>query len=537
MDIQTLIDNFATIAEVPGGVQRLRELVLQLAVAGRLVEQSEEDGPASAGLGAVRAEKGNTLADSIRGGSSVPRIPSTAERSHDLPSGWEWARVDDTGEYVNGLAFKNADWRPVGIPIIRIQNLTNPSVPFNYADGPFPEDRMARDGDILVSWSATLNAFRWRRGDAVVNQHIFKVIPDYRVVTTDFLFHLLRHCIHSMAESEAAHGLVMKHINRGPFLSHVVALPPLAEQERIVAKVDELMALCDELEARQEHRHRATAHFRASALHTLTEAETPGDLRHAWERVSSNWPDLTDDHDSVPEIRQAVLELAFRGALVDGVSTGTGGRGDLSIGGQSTRSSGGPFEVPAHWTWTRFEEVAESRLGKMLDKAKNTGPFRPYLRNANVQWFRFNLSDVHELRLEDRDLEAHVVRLGDLVICEGGEPGRVAVCDSSVDGMVIQKALHRARPRPGVDVWFLAYLLRCYASNGYLSSFFTGATIKHLTGKALGAVPVPVPPLAEQQQIVRRIEALMAGCDRLEDALSRRSCEHNATAAALAQTA
>ena len=115
----------------------------------------------------------------------------------------------------------------------------------------------------------------------------------------------------------------------------------------------------------------------------------------------------------------------------------------------------------------------------MLDKAKNTGPQRKYLRNANVQWFRFDLSDLLELRLEDRDLEAHVVRQGDLVICEGGEPGRSAVCGSEVDGMVFQKALHRARPRPGIHVWYLAYLLRCYAVSGYLASFFTGATNKH----------------------------------------------------------
>lgn len=248
MDAQTFLQHFASVADAPGGMQHLRDLVLELAVRGRLVEQSPEDMPANAGLDAVRADKGGTLADSIRGGGSVPRIPEPAEQFGDLPAGWEWARVDDTGEYVNGLAFKNSDWRPEGIPIIRIQNLTNPSVPFNHADGPFPEDRMAHDGDVLVSWSATLNAFRWYRGDAVVNQHIFKVIPDDRVVTTDYLFHLLRYCIRAMAESEAAHGLVMKHINRGPFLSHVVAIPPLAEQERIVSRLDELMGLCHSLE-------------------------------------------------------------------------------------------------------------------------------------------------------------------------------------------------------------------------------------------------------------------------------------------------
>ena len=164
----------------------------------------------------------------------------------------------------------------------------------------------------------------------------------------------------------------------------------------------------------------------------------------------------------------------------------------------------------------------------MLDKAKNTGPQRKYLRNANVQWFRFDLSDLLELRLEDRDLEAHVVRQGDLVICEGGEPGRSAVCGSEVDGMVFQKALHRARPRPGIHVWYLAYLLRCYAVSGYLASFFTGATNKHLTGRSLADVPVPVPPSEEQERIVATVDRLMARCDEVGSARAGRAASQRA---------
>jgi type I restriction enzyme, S subunit len=248
MDAETFLANFEAVADAPGGVQRLRDLILDLGVRGRLVEQDCTDVPAGAGLTVVREEKGDTLASSIRGGAATPRIPEPDECPDQLPDGWAWARVDDTGGYVNGLAFKNSDWKSSGIPIIRIQNLTNPDAPYNFADGPFPEDRMAHDGDILVSWSATLNAFRWNRGPGVVNQHIFKVIPDLRVVRAEFLYHLIRHSIQQMAESEAAHGLVMKHINRGPFLSFVVGIPPLAEQDRIVTKADELLGLCDHLE-------------------------------------------------------------------------------------------------------------------------------------------------------------------------------------------------------------------------------------------------------------------------------------------------
>jgi type I restriction enzyme S subunit len=247
--------------------------------------------------------------------------------------------------------------------------------------------------------------------------------------------------------------------------------------------------------------------------------------------VESNWPAITADSESVGGLRQTILQLAFEGRLA-----GAGGHGRS---GQETAPPilDGPFPIPRHWRWAKFDEVVDSRLGKMLDKAKNTGPLRPYLRNANVQWFRFDLSDVHELRLEDADLDKHSVRAGDLVICEGGEPGRLAVCDDTVSGMVFQKALHRARPRSDVDVWYLAFLLSCYAGSGYLSTFFTGATIKHLTGKALGTVPVPVPPIAEQHQIVERIEELTAACDQLAAAMSSCGPSEAALAAGLTRTA
>ena len=187
-----------------------------------------------------------------------------------------------------------------------------------------------------------------------------------------------------------------------------------------------------------------------------------------------------------------------------------------------------PFEIPDHWEWVRLGDITNSRLGKMLDKAKNKGPYRRYLRNANVQWFRFDLSDVLELRLEDTELEEYSVKENDLIVCEGGEPGRAAVCGPDVDGMVFQKALHRVRPWCGISTWYLAYLLRCDTWSQRINTLFTGATIKHLTGKALATHAVPLPPLSEQHRIVAKIDELMGLIDRLEAA--RRSREAVRTA-------
>ncbi len=534
MDAETFLDNFSTIAEAPEGVQRLRDLVLDLAVTGRLVDQDPGDQPATVGLRSVRAEKGSTLATSIRGGASTPRVPTDPECAGQPPKGWSMARLDDTGEYVNGLAFKNSDWKPAGIPIIRIQNLTNSAVPFNYAAGPFPEDRMAHDGDILVSWSATLEAFRWNRGDGVVNQHIFKVIPDERVVTTSYLFHLLRHSIRVMAESQSAHGLVMKHINRGPFLSYVAAIPPLAEQERIVAKVHDLMSLCDDLDTRQQYRRHITNRFRGSALDALVETEISDDLQLAWDRTSINWPVITDHAGAIAEIRQAILQLAIRGCLVSqDEADGSAGAELLraratkaSMLGLRTQASLPSVETPSRllpsgWTWATVDDLFLVSGG--IQKSSRRRPREnhwPYLRVANVQRGRLDLREIERFELFDGELDRLRLEPGDLLVVEGNgsefEIGRCARWDGEIDDCVHQNHLIRCRPMlSDVEHYVLLFFNSPVGMQTMKNLSVTTSGLYNLSVAKIRAVPFPLPPLAEQVRIRRKADELMRRCDRL----------------------
>lgn len=158
-----------------------------------------------------------------------------------LPRGWASATLDDLGDYLNGMAFKPEDWTGAGFPIIRIQNLTNPDRPLNRTERAFGQRYLVRAGDLLISWSATLDAFIWDREDAVLNQHIFKVTPS-SAADPRFLYYASRQAIAELFSSDHLHGSTMKHINRGPFLAHKLGLPPFDEQRRIVAKLDALTA-------------------------------------------------------------------------------------------------------------------------------------------------------------------------------------------------------------------------------------------------------------------------------------------------------
>src|SRR5690606_15111197 len=104
-----------------------------------------------------------------------------------------------------------------------------------------------------------------------------------------------------------------------------------------------------------------------------------------------------------------------------------------------------PFELPKGWEWCRLDTITDPRPGKMLDKAKNTGELRPYLRNTNVQWWHIDLTDIKQMAISEEEKSEFIVTYGDLLICEGGEPGRCAIWTESEE-MYFQKALHRARP-------------------------------------------------------------------------------------------
>ena len=166
------------------------------------------------------------------------------------------------------------------------------------------------------------------------------------------------------------------------------------------------------------------------------------------------------------------------------------------------------------WTQKPLAEVAELCLGKMLDEKKNKGELMPYLANVNVRWGKFDLDGLREMRFEPHELERYGLKSGDIVMCEGGEPGRCAIWKDEVPGMMIQKALHRIRPREELDHRFLYYQFLLKGRADGLSGLFTGSTIKHLPGQNLAKVEVSYPSRSEQERIA---EVLSAYDDLIEN--------------------
>ena len=158
-----------------------------------------------------------------------------------MREGWTYKKLGEVATFINGYAFKPDQWKDSGMPIVRIQNLNNPDAPYNYYDGEVPNKVKIKDGDLLISWSASLGTYIWKGGDAFLNQHIFKVEFDKLDVDKMFLKYAVTSKLDAM--TQLVHGATMKHIVKKDFDKILIPYPPLSEQQSIVSELDKINEL------------------------------------------------------------------------------------------------------------------------------------------------------------------------------------------------------------------------------------------------------------------------------------------------------
>lgn len=353
-------------------------------------------------------------------------------------------KLGELAQYINGKAFKPEDWKTSGLPIIRIQNLTDSSKPFNYCDQPVEPRYYVNDGDLLISWSATLGSFIWGRGPAVLNQHIFKAIPNAELVERDFLHFLMLETLEEMASH--AHGIAMKHITKGKFEAIEVAIPPLPEQRRIVARIKECMERVEEIEE-LKNASRTQQQFLSASL---IESELHPDLTGI-----EGWTTRTVG-ELVTTVRNGRSIAQDTEGLADGaVLTLTAVRGiDLGIAFQK------PIALP--------DEIARK--------------------------FGIDAGDVFVSR-------ANTIELVGL---------SAVAMEAPTERLIYPDLLIKLKVNPSLILpRYLTYALRSASSRKQIKARALGAnqTMVKISGERLREVSIPVPSLAEQENIVSRLDA------------------------------
>ena len=216
-------------------IDAAKSKILKLAIHGKLVPQYPSEEPAI---------------------EMLKRINPVFTPSHNLhyeggvPDGWIAVTYNDVADYINGRAFKPEEWESNGLPIIRIQNLNEPSAPFNYSNNLFEKKYQVQKGDLLFAWAASLGVYIWKGQDAWLNQHIFKVIP-YSFIEKEYLYHALSASINDFYQK--SHGSGMVHITRKQFVNMPLLLPPIDEQKRIIKAIKAYYKVLDEIVADLNH--------------------------------------------------------------------------------------------------------------------------------------------------------------------------------------------------------------------------------------------------------------------------------------------
>ncbi|MEZ8321681.1 restriction endonuclease subunit S, partial [Vibrio splendidus] len=498
-----------------------------------LVPQDPSDEPASVLLERIVEIKAQLVKEKkIKPPKKSVEI-SDGEKPFDIPKNWKWIRLSDYAQIFSGNAFKSGDFSSeAGTKAIKITNAgvghlieTDEYLPEEFLTT-YSQYRVVKNDLILaltrpyISDGLKVSMCPDSYHNSLLNQRV-AAIRAY--VNPEYAFFMLSspYVLNTYKNRFSGSGL-QPNLKMSDVTELVIPLCSEEEQHRIVAKVDELMILCDQLEQQTEASIAAHQILVTTLLDTLTNSSDADELMQNWARISEHFDTLFTTEASIDQLKQTILQLAVMGKLVPQDANDEPAAKLLErIAEEKAQlikekkikkqkalppisDDEKPFELPNGWEWCRFGNVAISRLGKMLDKSKNVGVPLPYLRNTNVQWHRFELDDIKLMKIEDAEKEELLVLPGDLLICEGGEPGRCAIWKDKKQEIYFQKALHRARPLGKCLSEYLQICLTVDANSGHLDKYFTGATIKHFVGAKLNNYVHSLPPLKEQSRIVAK---------------------------------
>lgn len=548
-----LTDNLPLLAGAPNGIKKLRELILDLAVRGKLVPQDANDEPASELLKRIAEEKARLVAEGkIKKQKPLAEI-GEEERPFELPEQWAWVRLADLAYPQAGFAFKSGGFNTsgLGLPLIRIRDVGQ-SFSGTFYEGEYRSEFVVESSDYLISMDGQFRVATWQGDSALLNQRVSRLIFFGTESARRFIADSLQARLLELQGVKAY--TTVDHLSGGQISEAVIAMPPIAEQHRIVAKVDELMALCDRLEARQADADSAHAQLMQALLGSLTQASDVADFAQSWQRLAEYFHTLFTTESSIDALKQTLLQLAVMGKLVaqdpsdepaSELLKRIAEEKERLISEEGLRTTARDdvpeaehyFMLHTGWASCRLGNLArfidyrgrtptKTSSGVPLITAKNV---RPGFVSRDPQEF---IADTDYLSWMTRGFP----RVGDMLFTTEAPMGNVAIIDITERFALAQRVicfqLHELETGP-----FLKLALMSSGFQAQLSDAATGMTATGIKSSRLKEIPVPIPPLAEQHRIVAKVDELMALCDQLKARLNQARQVHEYLASALVEQA
>jgi type I restriction enzyme, S subunit len=422
-------------------------------------------------------------------GSTLPIVYS------DLPEGWALGRVGDLFDLVNGYPFNPSQWKQQGRPIIRIQNLNNSHAAFNRCPDHLPNKYLVQSGALLFAWSGTpgtsFGAHIWSGETGWLNQHIFRVDFDDCQLDKQFLRLAINVNLQDYIE-QAQGGVGLAHITKAKFDSSSLIVAPLAEQRRIVAKVEESLAHVNSAKTHLTKVPDVLKRFRRAVL----AAACSGKLTEDWREHNPSLPSTAAD---------------LVASITPGVSS-------VCIPDEEDPME--LFEIPSEWAWVRCEHLCNSERAITYGVIKLGPPVEhgtPTLRSSDVRWLRIDEENVKSISKQIASgYERTFLQGGEILVTVRGTLGGVAVVPYHLAGCNISREVAVLPIHRSLSADFVGYAVAANWSQKWLTRVSKGVAYTGVNIRDLKRLPVPVPPLAEQQEIVRRVKTLLALADGIE---------------------
>lgn len=542
-----LLANFETLAEAPNGIQRMRELVLEIAVRGKLVDQDPKDEPANNLLKRIKIEQMRWAKEGVwKLVKSIDPIRPD-EATFEAPSGWEWARLPHIVSYRVGKTPPTKEprfWGSGEIPWVSIGDMTDGGVvsttsrtiTSEAADEIFGYPPVPA-GTLLMSFKLTIGKVAILGEPGFHNEAIIS-IRTADICTRDFLMRVLP----ALAKAGSSKSAVMGATLNGESLAMIlVPVPPLAEQRRIVARVDELMALLDRLEAKHKDREAARAEARDSALAALHNAPTPEDVEVAWLRIQKRFHELFNTTEDVKPLRESLRQLAVNGRLVPQHSADTSAvqalteiqdfrrrmvkAGKLRAGKPilPISEAQGSALLPDGWVLARLGGVLldiQPGWSPQCEGWPRVGEEWGVLKVSACSWGRFLAEENKALpsALEvPEDLE---VQPGDWIISRANTTelvGRSVLAVDCPPHLLLSDKTLRLVPMPGFSSTWGNLVNHAPSSRAHyeVNAGGTSASMRNISQEVIRNLVIPIPPIEEQARILSRVDDFMALLDRL----------------------
>jgi type I restriction enzyme S subunit len=512
MTLDTFFEKFELLADAPDAVGRMRELIMSSAFSGRFSSEKSDQ--------------------------AVPDgwIPEGSPMLPPIPSSWTWKQGSEVFQVVRGVSYKKGDATdsPVdgSLPILRANNIGKGLNFENLVYVPTSNigaEQLLRDGDIVIAMSSGSKKLVGKAAQFVGDFEggfgaFCGVVRGNGALPNEVLARYFESPQYTAWVTAAGKGIGINNLGKRDLELLPVPIPPLAEQKRIVAKVEELMALCDRLEAQQQERATRHAALARASLSRFAEAPTPANLNLLFH----------PSYDIPPaELRKAILTLAVQGKLVtqdvkdrkvDSVGELRRASAELanSRGIRSPRESAKvlepPFEIPADWIWVTLADVGVAQTGTTPSKDDPTA-FNgdiPFVKPADIYFNTINYSN-ESLTRKGAETGSRLAPAGSLLMVCIGTIGK---CNITERECAFNQQINSLSP---VDAVVPRYLLMVARSSYFQEAAWArsaSTTIAILNKGNWLSIPVPIPPLAEQRRIVAKVEQLMAMVDALEARLT-----------------